>query len=82
MQRGVSHKSYKKASIKAHLLLQGLSLTVLIYSTVSQFDLHICQQNQIILCFHFFLIFQVWEDTAQYDAPGAGARVHFREAHY
>ena len=24
MQRGVSHKSYKKASIKAHLLLQGL----------------------------------------------------------
>ena len=26
MQRGVSHKSYKKASIKALLLLQGLNL--------------------------------------------------------
>ena len=28
MQRGVSHKSYKKASIKAHLLLQGLNETI------------------------------------------------------
>ena len=28
MQRGVSHKSYKKASIKAHLLLQGLSIFI------------------------------------------------------